>query len=60
MLKRLNELNFVIGLFFILVAVILLGGSFLSEKLSAPINIYTGTAFLVFGIVMVMIRNTKD
>lgn len=56
MLRRLNELSFVIGLFFTLVAVILLGGYFLMKELSAGINLYTGIVFLVFGIVMMLVR----
>lgn len=57
MLKRINELSFVIGLFFTIVAIILLGGYFLSESLSAPINLYTGIVFLVFGLAMIIIRS---
>ena len=57
MLKRINELSFVIGSFFTLVAIILVGGYFLVEALSAKINLYTGIIFLVFGIVMILIRS---
>lgn len=57
MLKRINELSFVIGVFFTLVAIILLGGYFISEQLSSPINLYTGIVFLVFGLAMVLIRS---
>jgi hypothetical protein len=57
MLKRINELSFVIGLFFTLVAIILIVGYLLVEKLSANINLYTGIIFLVFGIVMILIRS---
>lgn len=57
MLKRINELSFVIGLFFTLVAIILLAGYFLVEKLSANINLYTGIAFLIFGVAMIFIRS---
>ena len=56
MFKRINELSFVIGLFFTIVAIILLGGYFLSDKLSAPINLYTGIIFLLFGLAMILIR----
>jgi uncharacterized membrane protein YesL len=56
MLKRINELSFVIGLFFTLVAIILIAGYFLSAQLSSPINLYTGIVFLVFGLAMVFIR----
>lgn len=57
MLKRMNELSFVIGLFFTLVAIILLGGYLLLEELKASINLYTGVIFLVFGLAMIIIRS---
>lgn len=60
MYKRLNELNFVIGLFFTIVSLILLAGSFLSQELSGKINIYTGIVFLIFGVVMIMIKGNKN
>jgi hypothetical protein len=60
MLKRLNDLSFVIGLFFTLVSLILLVGYFISVQLSAAINLYTGIVFLVFGVVMIFARKRKD
>lgn len=57
MLKRINELSFVIGLFFTLVALILIAGYFLVKELSARINLYTGIIFLVFGLAMIVIRS---
>ncbi len=60
MFNRLNELNFVIGLFFLIVSVILLGGSLFSKDLSGRINIYTGIAFFIFGLAMVFIRRKAD
>lgn len=60
MYKRLNELNFVIGLFFTIVSLILLAGSFLSQELSGKINIYTGIVFLIFGVVMILIKGNKN
>lgn len=59
MLKRFNELNFVIGLFFFLVSLILLSSSFFSKNMSGSINIYTGIAFLLFGLFMIVIKQ-KD
>ena len=56
MLKRINELSFVIGLFFTLVAIILIAGYFLVEELASKINLYTGIVFLVFGVLMIVIR----
>lgn len=60
MFKRLNELNFVIGLFFTIVSLILLAGSFFSKDLSGKINIYTGIVFLVFGLLMIFIRRSNE
>ena len=59
MLKRINELSFVIGLFFTLVAIILVGGYLLVEALASKINLYTGIVFLVFGLSMILIRSKK-
>jgi hypothetical protein len=59
MYKRLNELNFVIGLFFTIVSLILLVGNFLSKELSGSINLYTGIVFLVFGVFMIMIKSKR-
>ena len=59
MYKRFNELNFVIGLFFTIVSLILLAGSFFSKELSGKINVYTGFIFLLFGMIMMMIKGNK-
>jgi len=59
MLKRLNELNFVIGLFFTIVSLILLGNSFFNKELTGNLNIYTGVVFLVFGIMMILIKRNR-
>lgn len=60
MYKRLNELNFVIGLFFTIVSLILLVGSFFSKELSGRLNIYTGIVFLVFGLLMILIKGERS
>lgn len=57
MFRRFNELSFVIGLFFTLVAIILLGGYFFFSQLATSINLYTGLIFLVFGVLMMVIRS---
>ncbi|HEY0433969.1 MAG TPA: hypothetical protein VGC95_08860 [Chitinophagaceae bacterium] len=59
MLKRLNELNFVIGLFFSIVAVVLLTDS-LTRKGGHRLTLYTGIAFLIFGLLMIAIRTDRD
>ncbi|MFL5746950.1 MAG: hypothetical protein ACJ751_19890 [Niastella sp.] len=55
MLKKLNDLQFVIGLFFSVVSVILLLNVLLDDH-SSNLNIYTGSCFLVFGLAMMLIR----
>lgn len=60
MYKRLNELNFVIGIFFTIVSLILLGDSFLGTEPTGRINIYTGVAFLIFGIVMILLKDKTN
>jgi hypothetical protein len=55
MYKKLNELNFVIGLFFTIVSVILLADNFLSKS-SGKLNLYTGIGFLIFGLIMISIK----
>ena len=58
MYKRLNELNFVIGLFFTIVSLILLVDYFFTQ-FSGKLNLYTGLVFLVFGLFMIAIKTKK-
>lgn len=55
-LKRLEELNFVIGLFFTVLSLILLLGYAINTGMKSPITLYTGLAFLLFGLVMMWLR----
>ncbi len=57
MLEKLNQLSFVIGIFFIIVSIILLVGYLVSDAIHFPINLYSGVGMMIFGIVMV---NFKD
>jgi len=59
MYKKLNDLQFVIGLFFTVVSLILLGSVLLSNGVTVNVNIYTGVAFLIFGLSMIFIRSNK-
>ena len=59
MLKRFNELSFVIGLFFFIVSLVLLVSAMVSENFSGKINIYTGAAFFIFGLSMMIFRGKK-
>ncbi len=58
MLNKLNHLSFVIGLFFTIVAVILLGNSLLTET-GGRMNLYTAIVFGIFGILMMVLTKTK-
>jgi hypothetical protein len=60
MIKRLNQLSFIIGIFFIILALILIGGYFISEALHADINLYSGISFLAFGIIMVWVKGGEE
>ena len=60
MLKRLNELNFVIGLFFTIVSLILLADTLLNKEGMGKLNLYTGITFLVFGIFMISLKTDKS
>lgn len=59
MYKRLNELNFVIGLFFTIVSLILLIDFFAKDS-PGKLNLYTGLTFLVFGLFMITIKTNKN
>lgn len=56
MVKRSSQLSFIIGLFFILVALILLAGYLFSKPLRAGMNLYAGLAFLAFGTAMLFVK----
>ncbi|MBO9200701.1 MULTISPECIES: hypothetical protein [Niastella] len=56
MLKKLNDLQFVIGLFFTVVSLILLLNVLLASNGSSNLNVYTGACFLVFGLSMIFIK----
>jgi hypothetical protein len=60
MYKKLNDLQFVIGLFFSVVSLILLFNLFLGTNTVNRLNVYTGTSFLVFGLAMMLIRGKKS
>jgi hypothetical protein len=60
MYKKLNDLQFVIGLFFSVVSVILLLNVLLTNNVAGKLNIYTGTGFLIFGLAMMLIRGKAN
>jgi hypothetical protein len=60
LLKRFDELNFVIGLFFTVLALILLLGYSINAEMKQPLTVYTGLAFLLFGGVMMWLRGKSS
>lgn len=56
MYKKLNDLQFVIGLFFSIVSLILLFNVMLGTNVAGKLNIYTGVIFMIFGLGMMLIR----
>jgi hypothetical protein len=60
MYKKLNDLRFIIGLFFAIVAVILLISALISDDMAGRLNIYTGIIFMVFGLAMMFIKGKQE
>lgn len=60
MYKKLNDLQFVIGLFFSVVSVILLLNVMLGTNVAGKLNTITGTGFLIFGVLMMAIRGKRN
>lgn len=60
MYKKLNDLQFVIGLFFSVISVILLLNVMLTNNVAGKLNTLTGACFLVFGVLMMAIRGKKN
>lgn len=59
-MHKLNNLGFVIGIFFILIALVLIIGGLASAALAHKLNFYTGFAFLVFGVLMAFLNRKDD
>lgn len=62
-MNKLLDLRFVIGLFFVILAVLLLGHSFLaadSTDDARSVNRLCGIVFGVFGVLMVVLSLKKD
>jgi hypothetical protein len=60
MFEKFNQLSFVIGFFFTLVAIVLLVGYFFSSALAHAINLYTGIGLLVFGLIMINLKGEES
>ncbi len=62
-MNKILDLRFVIGLFFVIVALLLVGHSFFSAETTEDaktINRWAGLAFGIFGILMVVLSFRKD
>jgi len=58
MYNKLNQLSFVIGVFFVLMAVILFANLLLTGS-TEKINIYSGISFVVFGGFMIYLSGKE-
>lgn len=58
MLDRLNDLGFVIGAFFTIVAIVLFANIFIMV-LNDKVSIITAITFLLFGLLMMFLRKKK-
>jgi hypothetical protein len=60
-MNRLIDLRFVIGLFFLIIGMILLGYSFITSVADAvSINRWCGIVFILFGVFMLFLSYRKD
>ena len=59
-MHRLNNLGFIIGIFFILISLVLIIGGLSSAALAHKLNFCTGFAFLVFGVLMAFLNRKDD
>ncbi len=60
LIKRLDELNFVIGLYFGFVSLILWLGYFTSDNMHRPLVLWTALTFLVFSLFMIWVKGKID
>jgi hypothetical protein len=56
--ERLNDLGFVIGAFFTIIAVVLFA-NIIIMMLNDRVSLFTAIGFLIFGLVMMFARKTK-
>lgn len=62
-MNKILDLRFVIGVFFTIIGVMLLGVSFSDQNDASSINRWCGAVFAIFGIVMILlsfIKNAND
>ncbi|KQO20693.1 hypothetical protein ASF10_16610 [Flavobacterium sp. Leaf82] len=61
-MNKLYDLRFVIGVFFLIIGVLLIGYAFVSESFSEykmKINLYCGLLFSSFGLLMLLLKKNK-
>lgn len=59
-MNKLLDLRFVIGVFFSILGILLLGYSFINPTEGESVNRWCGIIFLVFGLIMVILSFGKD
>ena len=59
-MNKLLDLRFVIGAFFLIVGLLLLVYSFVSEGTGTDVNRWCGLLFLVFAVVMIVVSLRKE
>ena len=59
MLKKLNSLSFVIGLFFLIISIILLFDYYFEVNAKFQVNLYAGICFLLFGCLMLILKSEE-
>jgi hypothetical protein len=60
MYKRLTELSFVIGLFFLLTSIILAVNGLVTASANNSLTFYTAGAFFVFAIFMILTKSKSS
>lgn len=60
-MNKILDLRFVIGVFFTIVGLLLLGYSFINDnEASSSINLWCGIVFAAFGVLMIILSFVKD
>lgn len=59
-MNKILDLRFVIGVFFTLIGLLLVGYSFSSAINSSDVNRWCGIIFAIFGIIMILLSFVKD
>lgn len=60
MLKRLEQLSFIIGLFFVALSFILGIGYITTDALHQSINLFSAGLFLFFGVIMLWVKGSEE